>query len=160
MPAQRWRQWTSRGRPLTDNNSAPIQRGRPFLPGQSGNPSGKPKGSRNKATLALEELLDGEAEALTRKAVELALGGDMAALRLCLDRILPPRKDRPVSFEMPVIKDAEDAKAASAALLAAVSVGSLTPSEAAEVGKLIDGYVKAIEVTEVLARLEKLEQRL
>ena len=131
-----------------------------FKPGQSGNPAGKRPGTRNRATRALEALLDGEAEALTRKAVELALGGDITALRLCLDRILPPRKDRPVSFELPAINGAEDARAASAAVLAAVSVGSLTPSEAAEVGKLIDAYVKAIEVTEVLARLEKLEQRL
>jgi hypothetical protein len=109
--------------------------------------------------LALEELLDGEAEALTRKAIELALAGDMAALRLCLDRILPPRKDRPVTFELPSIDSAADAKAASAALLAAVAAGSLTPSEAAEVGKLIDAYLKAIEVTEILARIEKLEQK-
>jgi hypothetical protein len=49
---------------------------------------------------------------------------------------------------------------ASAALLAAVAAGSLTPAEAAEIGKLVDAYVKAIETTEVLARLEKLEQRL
>jgi hypothetical protein len=143
----------------TDNNTAPIQRGRPFPPGQSGNPAGKPRGSRNKATLALEELLDGEAEALTRKAVELALAGDMTALRICLDRILPARKDRPVAFELPAIDSAADAKTASAALLAAVAAGSLTPSEAAEVGKLIDAYLKAIEVTEILARLEKLELR-
>jgi hypothetical protein len=130
-----------------------------FKPGQSGNPAGKRPGTRNRATRALEELLDGEAEALTRKAIELALAGDMTALRLCLDRILPARRDRLVVFEMPSIHSAADAKTASAALLAAVAAGSLTPSEASEVGKLVDGYVKAIEVTEVLARLEKLEQR-
>jgi hypothetical protein len=61
---------------------------------------------------------------------------------------------------MPAIENVADAKMASAALLTAVSAGSLTPSEAAEVSKLIDAYVKAIEVTEVLAHLEKLEQRL
>src|SRR5580704_6937267 len=84
-------------------NTAGKQRGTPFKAGRSGNPAGKPKGSRNAATLAMEALLDGESEALTRKAIELAKGGDMAALRLCLDRILPPRKDRPVSFALPVI---------------------------------------------------------
>src|SRR5258707_7959577 len=128
--------------------------------GQSGNPNGRAAGSRNRATLALETLLDGQAEALTQKAIDLALAGDMAALRLCLDRILPPRKDRPVSIEMPTIDTAEDAKATSAALLAAVAAGSLTPSEAAEIGKLVDSHVKAIETTEVLARLDKLEQKL
>jgi hypothetical protein len=142
---------------MTPENTEAKQGVTQFRPGQSGNPNGRPKGSRNAATLALESLLDGEAEALTRKAVELALAGDIAALRLCLDRILPPRKDRPVSFEMPPINNAVDARAASAALLAAVASGALTPSEASEVGKLIDAYVKAIELTEVLARLDKLE---
>src|SRR5216684_1307467 len=144
---------------MTPDNTEAKQGGTQFQPGQSGNPNGRPKGSRNAATLALESLLDGEAEALTRRAVELALAGDITALRLCLDRILPPRKDRPVSFEMLPINNADDARAASAALLAAVASGDLTPSEASEVGKLIDGYVRSIEVTEVLARLDKLEKR-
>src|SRR5262249_2361696 len=126
----------------TADDTAPMQRGRPFQRGQSGNPEGRPKGSRNRATLALESLLDGQAEELTVKAIELALGGDMTALRLCMDRILPARKDRPVTFDMPAIDSAADAKTAGAALLTAVSVGTLTPSEAAEVGKLIDAYLK------------------
>jgi hypothetical protein len=142
------------------DNTEAKQGATQFQPGQSGNPNGRPKGSRNRSTLALETLLDGQAEALTQKAIELALAGDMAALRLCLDRILPARKDRPVSFEIPTIDTAEDAKAASAALLASVAAGDLTPSEAAEIGKLVDSYVKAIETTEVLARLDKLEQKL
>src|SRR6266436_5483706 len=127
---------------MTPENTEAKQGVTQFRPGQSGNLNGRPKGSRNAATLALESLLDGEAEALTRKAVELALAGDIAALRLCLDRILPPRKDRPVSIQMPPINNAIDARAASAALLAAVASGDLTPSEASEVGKLIDAYVK------------------
>ena len=128
-----------------------------FQPGRSGNPKGRPKGSRNANTLALEALLDGEADALTRKAVGLALQGDIAALRLCLDRILPPRKDRPVSFEMVPITNADDARVASAALLGAAATGSLTPSEASEVGRLIDVYVRSFELSEVQKRLDKLE---
>ena len=62
--------------------AAAKQRGRPFQRGQSGNPNGKPKGVRNRATLAAEALLDGEAEALTRKVVEMALAGDSTAMRL------------------------------------------------------------------------------
>ena len=77
---------------MTADNTAEIQRGRPFEKGVSGNPTGRPRGSRNATTLALEALLDGQANALTQKAIDLALGGDMAALRLCLDAILPPRK--------------------------------------------------------------------
>jgi hypothetical protein len=72
-------------------NNAGRTRGRPFAPG---NP-GKPKGARHKATLAVDALLDGEADAITRKAIEMAKEGDTVALRLCLDRIAPARKDRP-----------------------------------------------------------------
>jgi Family of unknown function (DUF5681) len=144
---------------IMSENTERKQGSSQFPPGQSGNPAGRPKGARNKATLALETLLDGQAEALTQKAIDLALGGDMMALRMCLDRILPARRDRPVSIDMPTINTAEDAKAASAALLAAVAAGSLTPSEAAEIGKLVDAYVRAVETTEVLKRLERLEQR-
>src|SRR6056297_858504 len=72
-----------------------------------GNP-GRPRGARNRATQAALALLDGEAEALSRKAVELALGGDPTALRLCLERIAPPRKDAPVSFEVPEMTSAAD----------------------------------------------------
>ena len=93
-------------------NTAGNQRGRPFMKGQSGNPAGKPKGARHSATLAAETLLDGEAEALTRKAIELALAGDPIALRLCLDRILPPRRERPLRFVLPKLRSAADASSA------------------------------------------------
>ena len=101
-------------------NTAGKQRGRPFARGQSGNPAGKPAGARHATTRAVEALLEGEAEALTRKAVEMALSGDGPALRLCLDRIAPARKDAPVSFELPPISTAADAVHASSSLLSAV----------------------------------------
>ena len=83
---------------MSPDNTDEKQRGRPFEKGTSGNPSGRPRGSRNATTLALEVLLDGQAQALTQKAIDLALTGDIPALRLCLDRILPPRKHRLVSL--------------------------------------------------------------
>jgi hypothetical protein len=135
------------------------RRGR-FKPGQSGNPAGKAKGTRNAATLALEALLDGQAQALTQKAIGLALDGDLQALRICLDRILPPRKDRPVTFEMAPITSIEGAQASMVSLLTAVSEGNLTPSEASEIGKLIDVYVEATRASEVLDRLKRLEDHL
>lgn len=138
-------------------NAAGQQRGRPFKPGQSGNPAGKPKGARHKATLAIEALLEGEAEELTRKAIEMAKGGDMQALRLCMDRLAPPRKDRSVTFELPPIDAVDDLPKATRAIMAAVATGELTPGEAAELGKLVDAHVKAIEVTDLSRRLEALE---
>src|SRR4051794_16149273 len=119
-------------------------RGRPFSPG---NP-GRRRGTRNKTTLAVDLLLDGEAEALTRKAVEMALDGDTVALRLCLDRIAPARKDRHVPFALPPIATAADAVSASSALVAAVADAELTPSEAAELGKLVETVIRSIELTE------------
>jgi uncharacterized protein DUF5681 len=129
-----------------------------FKPGQSGNPSGKPKGARNKVTLALEALLDGEAEALTKKAIELAKGGDLVALRLCMDRLLPPRKDRPVSLDLPGIDSTRDVPKAISALLSAVAAGELAPSDAAEVTKLLDAYGRAVEINELAERIDNLEK--
>ena len=134
------------------------QGGTQFTPGISGNPNGRPRGARNKTTLAIEALLDGEAEGLTRKAVELALGGDTVALRLCLERVLPSRKDRPVSFSLPEIHTAADAVKASAALLQAVAAGDVTPSEAAELGKLLESHTRVLEATELEERLSRLER--
>ena len=139
--------------------TAGQQRGRPFLKGQSGNPAGRPSGARHRTTLAAEALLDGEVEALTRKAIELALDGDTTALRLCLDRILPPRRERPTSFELPPLQSAADTAAAMAAITAAVATGEIMLGEAAELAKLVQAYLKAIEANEFDQRLQALEAR-
>src|SRR5215472_10909408 len=75
-------------------------RGRPFEKGQSGNPAGRPIGSRNRATLAAQVLLEGQMEAITQKAAELALQGDINAIRLCMQHGLPPVREQPVEFEL------------------------------------------------------------
>ena len=129
-----------------------------FKPGQSGNPEGRPKGARNRATVAAERLLDGEADILTRKAIELAKQGDTTALRLCIERILPARKDRPVPFAMPRIETVADSVKAAAAIASAVADGDLTPMEAAELSKVVDGYTRAVETVDLAARLVRLEQ--
>jgi hypothetical protein len=121
--------------------------------------SGKPRGTRHKATQAVLGLLEGQAEALTQRAVEMALGGDSTALRLCLERLAPPRKDAPVSFALPQMWTASDAVAAAGATLQAVSEGDLTPSEGAQVMGLIDSFRRTLEITELEARLVALEGR-
>ena len=124
----------------------------------TGNP-GRPKGARNRTTMAVMELLEGQAEALTQRAVELALQGDSVALRLCLERLAPPRKDVPVQFPMPRMSTARDAAEAAGAVLEAVSEGDLTPTEGAQVMALVDSYRRTLEVTELEARLVALEGR-
>ena len=103
--------------------TARKQRGRPFPKGASGNPSGRPKGTLNRTTQACQELLDGEGEAITHKAVVLAKRGNIQALRLCLDRILPARKDRLVSLRLPEVGSAKEIPVAIGAVLDAVAEG-------------------------------------
>ena len=121
-----------------------------------GNP-GKPKGTRHRATQAALALLDGEAEALTRQAVTMALGGDTTALRLCLERIAPPRKDAPVNFPLTAMQSAADAAKAAGAVLAAVAEGELTPTEGAHIMALVETYRRTLETSELETRLAALE---
>jgi len=107
----------------------------------------------------MEVLLDGEVESLTRKAVEMALAGDTTALRLCLDRIAPARRDRPVTFDLPELRTAGDAVKAASAILDAVSAGHVTPGEAAELGKLVEAFARTLEVAELEGRISRLENR-
>jgi hypothetical protein len=144
---------------MSADKATEKQRGRPLQRAVSGNPAGRALGSRNRATIALEALLDGEGEAITRKAIELAKDGDMGAIRICLDRIFPPRKDRPVTFNVPRIETAADAAKAPAALTEAAATGELTPSEASLIGQLVDGVVRALDASELTRRIEALEQR-
>jgi hypothetical protein len=130
-----------------------------FQPGQSGNPAGMPKGTRHRATRLAEQLFDGEADGLVRKAIELALAGDGVALRLCLDRLVPPRRDRPVRFKLPPLTSTADAVAAMAAIVAAVAAGDLTPDEASQLSGLVANTVKTIQATELERRVRALEEK-
>jgi hypothetical protein len=122
-----------------------------------GNPAGKPPGARHRATMAAEALLDGEVQALTRKAIERALEGDGVALRLCLERILPARKDRPVKFDLPPIKTASDISKALGAIAKSMAAGELTPDEAGTVATIMEAHRKAIETVELEERVRRLE---
>src|SRR5690348_18382849 len=99
-----WRENMKDPKIITCVDEPPTPRGRPFEPGTSGNPKGRPKGSRNKAQLLLESMLEDDCEVILRKMVEKAKEGDPAALRLYVSRLLPVRRDRAVSFDLPDIK--------------------------------------------------------
>jgi hypothetical protein len=135
------------------------QRGRPFEKGRSGNPEGRPAGTLNKATRAAQALLDGEAEALTRKAVEMALAGNPVALRLCLERLVPPRKERPVDVNLPAVGSVADLAQVTAALIDAAARGELTPGEAQALGGLVEAHRKAMETVELERRICALEAK-
>jgi hypothetical protein len=132
-------------------------RGRPFEKGRSGNSGGRQRGSRNKATLAAAALLAGESEALTRKAVEMALAGDPTAMRLCMERVLPPCRERTVKFSLPPIEaprtgtscgpSPRDVSRAMDAVTSALARGEITPGEAETIAGVVDTFVRAIETT-------------
>ena len=124
-----------------------------------GNP-GKLPGTRHKATLAAEALLDGEAETITRQVIELAKQGDRTALRLCMERIAPPRRERPIGFALPKLETAEDSVRAVAAVTEAVAAGEVTPAEAEALVRLIEAWAKAHEVFNLEARVHALEDLL
>jgi hypothetical protein len=134
-------------------------RGRPFVKGRSGNPTGRRPGSRNKATLAAAKLLAGEAEGLTRKAVELGLAGDPMALRLCVERILPVCRERAVKFKLPPIESPADIAPAMKAVTSALADGGITPGEAGRIAAVVDTFVRAIETSDFEQRLKELEDR-
>jgi len=129
--------------------------GKPFAKGNAG----RPKGALNKTTLAAQALLDGESERLTRKAVSMALKGNMAALRLCMERICPPRRERALSLELPTVEDATDLPKLTGAVMSSVTEGKLTPEEGARLMAMAVGHGRALEVYELERRVKALEEQ-
>jgi hypothetical protein len=130
-----------------------------WKPGQSGNPSGKRPGTRHRATVAVEQLLAGEAKALTRKAIELALDGDTTALRLCLDRVAPVRRGGLVRLALPEITTPTGVAAAVVEMVAEVAAGRISPEEAAAVGSLLNLQGRMLELHELEQRIAALEAK-
>jgi hypothetical protein len=116
-----------------------------FEKGQSGNPAGRPRGSRNKAAILAEEMFQGEAETIIRMAIDKAKEGDITAIRLCLERVFPRLRDRATMFDLPPINSAQEALAALTAIVAGVRDGDITAAEGSELSKLVDHYLRALE---------------
>jgi|SRR5579871_393734 len=129
-----------------------------FAKGASGNPAGRPPGSRNKASLLMEALLEDEVEQLTRKAIELAVAGDTLALRLCLDRILPPRKDRPINLSLHPIETMPQVCSAMSTVMAAIGDGRITPAEGETLAKILTVQTTLLKTDDLERRIEELEK--
>jgi len=128
----------------------------PFERGTSGNPNGKRKGTLNKTTIIAQSLLEGEAEALIRKVIQLALDGDVTCLRICIARLVPMKKDAPVQIDLPDIETVADIPKLFAALTARLREG-ITPSEAATLIGLAEVLRKSLEAVELESRISALE---
>ena len=146
--------------PSAAGDAEAKQRGRPFQPGESGNPRGRPAGARNKVTQAVEKLICEKGEALGTKAVDKALEGDSPLLRALLARLVPPRREPIVEFQLPAIESVDDSLAASRAVLTACAAGELSPSEANEIMALISTHVRTVELAQLEVRVNAMEKRL
>lgn len=126
-------------------------RGRPFAKGNSGR---KP-GSKNRTTLIAAALLENEAHDLVRKAIELAKAGDPIMLKFLLARSLP--RDRTTTIELPAMNTADDAVKALGLIMRRVAEGTISPSEGAELATVVQSYSRAIEMADVVNRIDLLE---
>ena len=140
--------------PIERRRSSPSARGRPF---QTGNP-GRKTGSRNRATIVAEAILAGEEEKLIRKAVDVALGGDVQMLKFLVGRLLP--KERPVQIELNASSEKFDPIAAMNAIVNAAVAGRVVPSEASALAELVASYGRVLETSKLLERVQDLERDL
>jgi hypothetical protein len=138
--------------PMTAPERKP--RGRPF---QSGNP-GRPPGSKNKVTQALEQLAEGQAEQVFQKITEQALAGDVPSQKIFLDRVYPPPKGRPINVRIPPINGPQDALSSIAAIFSAIREGQLTPDEIGALSLVVGRFIQIIELQDHERRIAALEQ--
>jgi Family of unknown function (DUF5681) len=129
-------------------------RGRPF---QSGNP-GRPPGSKNKVTQALEQLAEEQAEQVFQKVREQALAGDVPSQKIFLDRAYPPPKGRPINVRIPPINGPQDALSSIAAIFSAIREGQLTPDEISALSLVVGRFIQIIELQDHERRIAALEQ--
>src|SRR5215210_1966890 len=139
--------------------TARKQRGRAWPKGTSGNPAGRPKGSRHQALVALDAIGAEGAAAVLRRVVDAAAGGDMRAADILLRRLWPERRGRPLQLDLPAVETAADLPGAYGGLLRAVAAGEASPEEAQAVAALFEGQRRAIETTALERRIAALEAR-
>lgn len=145
---------------MAARTTAGKQRGRPFGRGVSGNPAGRPKGSRNRAAMMAEAFSDVDAVAILRAVVAKAKRGDMVAARIVLDHLLPVPKGRMVSFALPPTNNVNGNLQAHSAILRALADGALAPDEAETISRILAAHLRAIETSKLEHRLHAIEQRI
>jgi len=129
-----------------------------WKPGQSGNPAGKPPGTRNRATQMVLALMEGGAEEITLAIIDAARKGDIAAARLVLERLAPPARERPVALDLPDTSTVAGVSQAQQAVLEAVGAGELLPTEGSTLATILESRRKAIETEELERRIAALEE--
>jgi hypothetical protein len=131
-----------------------------FAKGTSGNPSGRPPGSRNRSTLMMESILEEDAQEIIGTLVDMAKGRNIHAIRLCMERLVPPGRDRLVSFDLPPMRSVDDVSLGIRSIISAVSEGKLTPQEGEILSRILAEHANVMYAADVKGRLEKLEEKL
>jgi hypothetical protein len=139
-------------------NAGQMQGFGQFQKGRSGNPKGKAKGTKNRATLAAEHLLHCDLDNICRKLIEEALTGNMQAIKLVLDRVLPPKRDRSIDVRLPKLQTADDAVNAMSLIIDAVGSGNITPIEGEAMSRIVDAFVRAVQAHDIEKRVSLLEE--
>ena len=140
---------------MTEKRKAPPHA---WKKGQSGNPTGKKLGSRNKATQMVLAMMEGGAAEITQTVIDAAKAGDLAAARLVIERLAPPMRERPITLDLPATASAEGINAAQDAILQAVGVGDLLPNEGVTLSGIVENRRKALETLELEQRIIALEE--
>ncbi len=143
---------------MPEKSDQTSPRGR-FKPGQSGNPAGKPRGTRNHVLEALDRIGNEAAQDVLRQAVQAARGGDQRAAEMILSRVWPVRKGRPISLDLPAIQSPADIASAVSIVVAGVAEGRVTPDEGHTIASLLDLQRRAVETADLDARIAALEKR-
>lgn len=128
-----------------------------FQNGKSGNPTGRPPGSRNKTTLASEQLLEGEAEELTKVLLGKAKKGNLLALRLCLERVIPVRRDRSIHLALRPMTNPQDLPIQFQDILVAIAKGQITPGEGSSLANILTSHARILDTVVLDGRLAALE---
>jgi hypothetical protein len=140
---------------MVEKKKAPAQA---WKPGQSGNPKGKPYGTRNKATQMVLSLMEGGAEEITKAVLDAAKAGDLSAAKMVLERLAPPMRERPINIDLPDTSTAQGCADAANAVLQAVGVGDLLPGEGMALSGIVENRRRSIETLELESRIAALEE--
>lgn len=130
-----------------------------YVKGQSGNLDGRPKGSRNWATLITQDMLKDEIKDLVRALIEAGKGGDIQALKFIVGRILPPMRSAPIEISLPNIDGPDDIVEAHNVIWSEMQAGNITLDEAQSLADILEAKRKAIETTELAAEIERVKNR-
>ena len=131
-----------------------------FKKGQSGNPNGRPKGSRNRATLLAIAAIEGELDAIVRVVIDAAKAGDMVAARLVVDKLIPPSREVPIAIELPSIREISDCTTVQAMVFDAVASGQLLPDEGKTLSALAENHRRSLETADLSERLSAIEAQM